>query len=123
MTPRAVMAQLVTDMGLVAGTHPENVAAYRLAQAGHSDLAQQFAVGRYKLDFAWPKLLVALEVDGPHHHRPDVAHKDALRDARLRELGWVILRINTGEDFERQIANASALIHCLKQAKFRPLKG
>jgi hypothetical protein len=41
------------------------------------------------LDFAHPEAKVNIELDGPHHD----GSKDAVRDARLRALGWRIIRI------------------------------
>lgn len=111
MIPAAVES-LCREHGLPLGTQPENLAALRLHQWGLAPLAQ-YRVGRYRLDFAFPAHLVAIEIDGPHHHRPDVALRDALRDAHLRSLGWIILRVNTGDTFEEQIARASSLIHAL----------
>src|SRR4249919_2193721 len=43
----------------------------------------------YKLDFAHPVAKVDIELDGPYH---DLS-KDAERDARLRALGWKVIRI------------------------------
>ena len=103
----------VAEHGLHAGTHPENVVAMRLHRAGHRYFDQQFRVGRYRLDFAWAHLAIALEVDGPHHHRPDIAHKDALRDAWLRDQGWIVLRINTSDTMDKQTARVSELVHAL----------
>ncbi len=108
----AVVAQHVDALGLRLGTHPENLAALRLARAGHQ-FEQQHRVLNFRLDIAWPALRVGLEVDGPHHHRPDVAHRDALRDARIRDQGWTVLRINTGATFEDQLARVSGLVHAM----------
>lgn len=81
--------------GLREGTHPENIAAMRLDQWGIR-FVQQHPVGRYRLDFAVLGTLTAIEIDGPHHMRPDVAHRDAIRDATLRDLGWVVMRVTVG---------------------------
>jgi len=48
----------------------------------------------YRLDFAYPHVLVAIEVDGPHHRRPEVAARDRRRDAHLASLGWLVLRFD-----------------------------
>lgn len=111
MIPATVTAKC-RELGLPLGTHPENLAALRLHQWGHRP-SPQHRVGRYRIDFAFPGVKVAIEVDGPHHHRPDVAHRDALRDAELRAKGWVVLRVNTGPHFEEQLSRVSALLHSL----------
>lgn len=48
----------------------------------------EYRVGRYQLDFAWPNKKMYLEVDGNYHHT-DIAKKhDSIRDEELKELGW-----------------------------------
>ena len=111
----SAVRQKVEALGLQPGTHPENLAAFRLHQWGHRDFVQQHRVGRYRLDFAWISVQVALEVDGPHHGRPDVAFKDAYRDRELRERGWIVLRVDVGDGLEAQLARASLVIHALKE--------
>lgn len=105
-----ILRQKCEALGLAVGTYPENLAAYRLARAGQT-FAQQHRVGRYRLDIAWPAHRLALEIDGPHHHRPDVAHRDALRDAWLRDQGWIVLRVNDGPTFEEQLVRVARLVH------------
>ena len=43
----------------------------------------------YKLDFAHPQAKVNIELDGPYHYGVE----DDVRDARLRALGWKVIRI------------------------------
>lgn len=97
--------------GLRTGTHPENVAALRLYQAGHR-YEQQHPIGNYRLDFAWPALKVAVEIDGPHHQRPDIAVRDTFRDRWLRDHGWIVFRVNDGDTLEEQLSHVSRFIHC-----------
>jgi very-short-patch-repair endonuclease len=96
--------------GLRKGTRPENLAAYILHRAGHT-FEQQHRVGRYHLDFAWPNIKIGLEIDGPHHLRPDVAVKDVFRDSELQDEGWLIFRVRYTDSFEDQLARVSGLIH------------
>jgi hypothetical protein len=70
------------DKGLPLGTALENKVTYLLSRAGVLDRFQH-RVGRYRLDYAWPDLLVNLEADGPHHMRPDMAARDAYRSAEF----------------------------------------
>jgi hypothetical protein len=52
---------------------------------------------RYRLDFAWPAQLVALEVDGFGPHSTYAAfHDDRRRDLALQRSGWRVLHV-TGE--------------------------
>lgn len=114
MTAKDAVLEYLTKNGLRTGTHPENLATLRLHRWG-VDTSPQHRVGRYRIDFAFPDVLVGIEVDGPHHHRPDVAHKDALRDCQLRRAGWLVLRVNTGDDFEEQLLRAVLVVSALRE--------
>lgn len=48
----------------------------------------------YRIDFAYVDLLLAIEIDGPRHRRPEVQARDARRDAYLRSVGWGVLRFD-----------------------------
>jgi very-short-patch-repair endonuclease len=106
----AAYKRYIETHNLQPGTNPENQAAFRLHRAGHQ-FEQQHRVGRYHLDFAWPQIKVGLEVDRPHHLRPDVAVKDAFRDCELQDEGWLIFRVRYTDSFEDQLARVSGLIH------------
>lgn len=90
----------VESLGFRSGTSLEDRAALRIGRWGHKPprVVQQHRVGRYRLDFAWPDLRIALEVDGWHHLRPESAAKDARRDAALREMGWLTFRVHDASD-------------------------
>jgi very-short-patch-repair endonuclease len=102
----AFLDRYLENHELRRGTQPENLAAMRLHRAGH-----QHRVGRYRLDFAWPQIKLGLEIDGPHHFRPDVAVKDTFRDSELQDQGWLIFRVRYTDSFEEQLARISGLIH------------
>lgn len=50
--------------------------------------------GHYRIDFAYPMVELAIEIDGPHHRLPEVKARDARRDHRLRQLGWTVERFD-----------------------------
>lgn len=50
----------------------------------------QYPVGRYFVDFADPKLRIAIECDGKDWHDEEA---DMSRDAELRALGWTVYRV------------------------------
>lgn len=52
-------------------------------------------IGRFRLDLAWPELLIAVEVDGTQHEDLDIRGRDARRTEALELLGWTILRVRT----------------------------
>ncbi len=57
--------------------------------------AQEFQVGRYSLDFAFPEIRVGLEVDGLYWHRD--THKEERRDRHLSRMGWSVVHISETE--------------------------
>lgn len=111
----AIVREKVAAAGYQLGTHPENLATYRLGQWGHK-FVQQHRIGNYRADFAFPDLGVVLEIDGPHHQRPDVAVLDTFRDAQIRAEGWVVIRVDIGPTFEEQLARVSIVLHALRDA-------
>ncbi|MHA7283083.1 type IV toxin-antitoxin system AbiEi family antitoxin domain-containing protein [Arthrobacter sp. TMS2-4] len=60
--------------------------------------------GRYRLDFAWPELLVGLEFDGRVKYfgaavTDEVLYEERRRERALVEEGWTILRIEWSDLF------------------------
>lgn len=57
---------------------------------------RQVAVERqgkpYRLDFAWPQILLAIEIDGASVHGPDHLGADLRRQNHILLRGWTILR-------------------------------
>jgi hypothetical protein len=73
----------------------EAEAARWLAGAGVGEPVFHHRVGRYELDFAWPDLLVALELDGWESHGGREAFEyDRLRDLHLQSLGWLVMHVS-----------------------------
>jgi very-short-patch-repair endonuclease len=60
--------------------------------AGLPPPALQHPVGPYRLDMAYPELMVAVEYDGRDHLDPDRALRDLHRATYLGRLGWIVLR-------------------------------
>lgn len=55
---------------------------------------QEYPIYRYSLDFAFLKEKINIEVDGSTHNIESVIEKDKIRNKRLNDDGWVILRIS-----------------------------
>ncbi len=56
----------------------------------------------WRVDFAWPDRLVAVEYDGfDWHSGPDDLRRDRQKRAALREVGWTVLSI-VGDDVRRR---------------------
>lgn len=105
-----ITRDLLTDRGLPTGTTLENRVTWRLHNWKVLDQTQ-YQVGKYRLDYAWPKILIALEADGPFHKNPDNAARDAMRDSYLRSLGWLVFRVDdaTGT-LDEQLCRVARLV-------------
>lgn len=107
----AIDRELVERAGWRPGTSLENRVALHLIRLNALPCEQQYRVGRYRLDFAWPALRIALEADGWHHRSPDMAARDAARDAWLRARGWLVLRVDDDDRTLRfQLARICRLV-------------
>ena len=72
---QSVLKDLVAEHGWKPGTHLENQVALLLTRSRLS-AEQQHRLGRYRLDFAWPDVKIALEADGWWHRSPEGATAD-----------------------------------------------
>ena len=88
----------------VLGDVPEDVTAcdslleamlMRLAaEEGLAPPVHHLRVGPYELDFAWPDVQLAVEVDGFFvHGRWSQRGKDIARDLALSAMGWLVVRL------------------------------
>lgn len=68
--------------------------------------------GNYRIDLAYPSLLLAIEVDGSHHEDEDTAVADAARTAALKRCGWRVERIRR-RTFATDLAAALTVIRTL----------
>lgn len=114
-----ITKQQVEILGWKAGTSLENRVMFWLSRAQHIPVhvKQQYNTGRFRLDFAWPLIKVALEVDGWHHRSPEGSAHDAERDSWLRSEGWIVFRIDDrfgDEAFRNQFTRVSRLIHMIE---------
>jgi len=58
------------------------------------DYVREYAMGIYSLDFAWPHLKKAIEIDGDQHQRfQEYIDRDIRKDAFINSNGWTVLRI------------------------------
>lgn len=83
-TPESGLEQVVLDAILDAAL-PAPVAQHRVEADGR----------RYRLDFAYPERLIAIEVHGSQHRTdPDVVANDLVRIKALEAAGWTVLVIH-----------------------------
>ena len=64
-----------------------------------------------RLDFAWPDLKAALEVDYPFWHAgAENSHRDKRRDLKMGTVGWHTMRI-TDLDVDRGLRTSISDVH------------
>jgi len=76
-----------------------------LKRKGLNNFVPQFQVlDRYLIDIGFPREKVAIECDGSYwHNLPERIKSDEMRDKRLQENGWIILRIPDKEIHENTV--------------------
>ena len=76
----------------------------------------QHPVGPYRLDMAYPELMVAVEYDGRHHLDADQALYDLHRATYLGRCGWIVLRFRAAVVLGRPRWLASTVHSTLRRA-------
>lgn len=114
---RAIAAQ----QGWAVRSAAEARVAYRLARYGLGpDIVRtQHKVGRYRLDFAVLGVLVAIEVDGPHHRLPENAVRDLERDLSLHDAGWMVFRVDAYADEDKLMARLARIVRFIGSERLR----
>ena len=75
---------------------------------------RQKIIESYIVDFLIPTTKTVIEIDGSQHYEADGEEKDKLRDERLRDLGYTVLRFSN-LDINRRFEEVCAEIdQCLK---------
>lgn len=54
---------------------------------------EEFHIGKWFLDFAWPNKKIGLEIDGSQHEWPERKKNDEEKDSFCLSQGWKILRL------------------------------
>lgn len=80
------------------------IKALREAGVAPAEVEQQFALGRYRLDFAFVWARSAIEADGWVHGNYQVQRRDRERDRQLNDWGWMTYRIDVAALTEDEIA-------------------
>jgi very-short-patch-repair endonuclease len=73
---------------------PEQYIESLLVKDGLTGYTSQYQEGPYKIDFAFPKQMLALEVDGKQHRYPNQAQSDQRKDELLMNAGWIVFRLS-----------------------------
>lgn len=64
----------------------------------------------YKIDIAEPDVMIAIEVDGHSHNNRAGRERDARKDAKLKELGWQVMRFTNRQVIEDVEACVDAVL-------------
>jgi very-short-patch-repair endonuclease len=64
------------------------------------DFYRQYPIEPFVIDIAFPKIHLAIEVDGSSHDSKIQIAKDKVRDIYLKENGWFVLRLPEKKLFE-----------------------
>jgi hypothetical protein len=105
----------------LSGSVPESEVRVRIIQAGLQAPVAQYEVvldGVFlgRADFAWPHLMLILEIDGyAYHCSPAAFQRDHDRQRDLQEAGWTVLRF-TADDVRD---HPNALLESLRRAGVR----
>jgi very-short-patch-repair endonuclease len=88
----AQLPEVVALSSALAESPMETRIRLALHFAGLPPPVLQHAEGPYRLDMAYPELMVAVEYDGRHHLDADQALRDLHRATYLGRCGWIVLR-------------------------------
>jgi very-short-patch-repair endonuclease len=114
----------VLDRRALLEVPPDGMLEPRFARlcklAGLPQPAFQHRVGRYELDFAYPELMIAIEVDGygPHSSRR-AFQSDRDRQNVLVGLGWTVLRFTWADVVKRPEHVAKVVADAIGRAHVR----
>lgn len=72
----------------------------RNRQLGGFKFVRQCPIGPYVADFACRDRKLAVEIDGGTHSTASEVNADAVRDARLVEFGYRVLRVRNDEIYD-----------------------
>jgi very-short-patch-repair endonuclease len=112
----AQLPEVVALASALAESPMETRIRLALHFAGLPQPVLQHPGGPYRLDMAYPDLMVAVEYDGRHHLDADQALYDLHRATYLGRCGWIVLRFRTAAVLGRPWWIASVVRDALRRA-------
>lgn len=120
-------ARRAAELVMIGDRPAESVLEFRFhigpAQHGLPPYAYQHKVrvGRqnYRIDFAYPDVMLAIEVDGHEFHGPEQEEYDELREADLVLAGWTVMRFGWRRVTTDPASVAAAILMKLGQLGYR----
>jgi very-short-patch-repair endonuclease len=106
--------RILTDAPGLTLSEAERVLRRLLRQAGLPQPITNYAIGRYKADFAWPDQMLIVEYDGfsTHNHR-QAFHHDRRRNAELVAKKWSVMPITAGQLQNEPVAVVARIAEAL----------
>jgi hypothetical protein len=98
-----------------AQSSPESKVRVALVLAGFTPIPQYEVCGGsdpIHADLAFPEARLAIEYEGAHHFEDDQIAYDDVRYARMRELGWTVIRLASADlrDLDSVVARIRAAL-------------
>ncbi|MHA6619637.1 endonuclease domain-containing protein [Pseudonocardia sp. DLS-67] len=112
----AQLPEVVALSNALAESPMETRIRLALHFAGLPPPTLQHPVGPYRLDMAYPEVMVAVEYDGRDHLDPDRALRDLHRATYLGRCGWIVLRFRAAVVLGRPWWMASVVRDALRRA-------
>jgi very-short-patch-repair endonuclease len=111
----AALRSLLRELGAVPSESALEVKVARLLRRSKLPRpVQQMPVGRYRLDFAWPDRMVALECDGKRRHTEDSDFRhDRTKWSDLAAAGWRVLIATNADVNDALLAKLSLAVASL----------
>ena len=74
-------------------SYPEKLFRNELERRDIKGWIEQYQIGLYSYDFAFPQLKIDIEIDGATHKQDKIKEIDKKRDEYSKSLGWRVFRI------------------------------
>ena len=83
-------------------SYPEHIFDNALKSNNFSGYKHPYRFGIYEFDFAFPELLIDVDIDGGTHKLEKVIRIDKIRDEYTKSMGWTVIRF-TSDDVIKNI--------------------
>ncbi len=110
----AKLMRILTDAPGLTLSEAERILRRLLRQANLPQPITNYAIGRYRADFAWPDQRLIVEYDGfnPHAHRK-AFHHDRRRNAELTAKGWSVMQVTSDQLQDEPLAVVARIAEAL----------
>lgn len=113
------LPELIALANPLAESPMETRVRLALHDGGLPEPVLQFPVGEYRIDLAYPDVLLGIEYDGAHHREPAQARADLARQQFLTARNWHIIRPSAQQTLHRPPHLATHIRHELAERHMR----